>query len=57
MPFKLSRILTIQGGSVRVSLPRAWADANKLEPGSEVMIEYDETHLTIVPVKKEKAKN
>lgn len=52
--FKLERIVTVQGGSIRVSLPREWARANRLEQGSEVMIEYDDQHLTIVPVKKAK---
>lgn len=50
--FNAVRNLTNQGGSLRLTLPKTWTDANGLKNGDAVYIVFDVDKLTVEPIKK-----
>ena len=51
--YSVKRKLNSQGGSLRMSLPKIWAQAEGLKEGDEVLVSFDsKPGLIVLPIKK-----
>jgi len=55
--YSVKRKLHEQGGSLLVTLPKIWTQAEELQEGDQVLIQFDsKPGLIVLPIKKESKK-